>query len=131
MSPQVKITIGLFISIVFADLAYMYWDVLKYKYNFIDPFYKLDALAWVFFMTIFLYASNKFIKYRPLKYVSMWGLFCTINNILDETLYQNINLTNAEICVFYLITTILVIFYLRCKILSIFKKIIKKCQTKK
>ncbi len=116
ISKEKRITFALFLCIAFANLSYMFWDVLKYKYNINEPFYKLDAIAWVLMVSVFFYSSINFIIYRPLKYVSMWGLYCVINNFLDETLYQNINLMDAEIDVFYFITIALILSYLRHKI---------------
>ena len=104
----------LILTIVLVNIAFMFWSILPK-----DLFYKLDALAWVFTMTlIFSLCLSFFREQREFKYLSIWSVFASFNNFLDEVIYQNLKLTYAEICISVFISIITIMFYVKRKHLS-------------
>lgn len=86
--------------------AYMFWQYLP-----VGSFYILTALAWVGIFFLMLLITIDKIKDRVFKYMVLFCLLTSFNNLLDETIYQNFKLTNAEIIVSILITLILTTLY--------------------
>lgn len=84
----------------------MFWEYLPE-----GMFYILTAFAWMMIFILLLAITLDKIKDRLFKYVVAFCLLASINNFLDETIYNNIKISGAEIIVSILITIILITLY--------------------
>lgn len=89
----------------------------------IGSFEILDSLAWFTFMFIVYGIGITYMRDREFNYIVMFGLLNTFNNLLDETIYQNLKLTYAELMVSILITIILVLMYVKRRNISKYRRI--------
>lgn len=88
----------------------------------IGSFEILDSLAWFTFMFIVYGIGITYMRDREFNYIVMFGLLNTFNNLLDETIYQNLKLTYAELMVSILITIILVLMYVKRRNISKYRR---------
>lgn len=88
----------------------------------IGSFEILDSLAWFTFMFIVYGIGITYMRDREFNYIVMFGLLNTFNNLLDETIYQNLKLTYAELMVSILITIILVLVYVKRRNISKYRR---------
>lgn len=88
----------------------------------IGSFQILDSLAWFTFMFIVYGIGITYMRDREFNYIVMFGLLNTFNNLLDETIYQNLKLTYAELMVSILITIILVLMYVKRRNISKYRR---------
>lgn len=96
--------------------AFMFWQYLP-----VGSFYVLDSFAWFVFMFMVYGMAITYLKDRTFNYIIAFGLFSTFNNFLDETIYQNLKLTYAELIVSILITTTLLFMYVKRRNISKYK----------
>ena len=99
----------LFLLICFFILtAFMFWVFLPS-----GMFYVLDALGWFLVMFLIYGLGITYLKDRFFNYIVAFGVLNTFNNLLDETIYQNLKLTYAEILVSIIITITLTTLYVK------------------
>lgn len=96
------------IAIAFVLCAFLFWELLPK-----GAFYKLDAFAWCVFMFNMYGISLTYIKDRTFSYIIAFGFLCLFNNLLDETIFQNYNMTYAELLFSIIITLTLPILYVK------------------
>ena len=94
----------------------MFWQYLR-----IGSFYVLDSFAWFVFMFMIYGIGITYLKDRAFNYIVAFGVLSIFNNLLDKTLYQNLELTYAELIVSIIITTTLINLYVRRKDISKYK----------
>lgn len=99
----------LFLLICFFILtAFMFWVFLPS-----GMFYVLDVLGWFLVMFLIYGLGITYLKDRFFNYIVAFGVLNTFNNLLDETIYQNLKLTYAEILVSIIITITLTTLYVK------------------
>jgi hypothetical protein len=74
-------------------------------------FYILTSFSWVVIFSLILLITINHLKDRLFKYMVIFCLTSSFNNFLDETIYQNFKLNNAEILVSIFITMFLIVSY--------------------
>lgn len=71
----------LWIAIIVSVIAFMFWDIIKEKTG-IPIYYFGNSLAFLL-LSFFIWLNNK-------KYVASFVLLClSLNNFLDETIFDN------------------------------------------
>lgn len=96
--------------------AFMFWQYLP-----IGSFYVLDSFAWFVFMFMIYGIGITYLKDRAFNYIVAFGVLSSFNNFLDETLYQNLKLTYAELVFSIIITTTLILMYVKRRNISKYK----------
>lgn len=89
----------LILTILTITTAGMFWEYLPK-----GSYYFLGAVGWFLFAYAFYLTAKEFIQDKTVVLISEYIFICTINNLADEVLFQNLKMDLAEIILFILIT---------------------------
>lgn len=78
-----------------------------------DLYYILEAIGWVLFSWVLKKIFHEFLSNENLKLLSEYIYLSTINNLLDEVIFQNIHFSYGEFVIFVLITSLYIYKYVK------------------
>ena len=109
MEKKEKQIRNILLSTIFIIVA----NSLFWKYLPQGSYYILDAIGWVLFAGAFNKLTHENIHNYEIKLLSEYIFLATINNLLDEVIFQNIQFSYAEFVIFVFITTLYIYKYVK------------------
>lgn len=86
-------------SVICMTVGGLFWQWLPK-----GSYYFLDAVGWFLMSYAFYLSAKEFILNKTITLIAEYIFICTINNLADEILFQNLKMDLAEIILFILIT---------------------------
>lgn len=91
---------NILLSVIFIMLSNsFFWQYLPK-----GSYYILDAIGWVLFAGAFNKITHETIQNYKIKLLGEYIFLATCNNLLDEVIFQNINVSYAEFVIFVFVT---------------------------
>ena len=109
MTQQEKQIRNILLSTIFIMISNsLFWEYLPK-----GSYYILDAIGWVLFAGAFNKLTHENIPNYKIKLLSEYIFLATINNLLDEVIFQNIKFSYAEFVIFVFITLLYIYKYVK------------------